>query len=59
VLVLSSTGSDNYLRNAARDLTKHLSGAEYREVDGGWHGTDEKRLAEVLSGWFCPRICHK
>ncbi|TDD65275.1 alpha/beta hydrolase [Jiangella aurantiaca] len=52
VLVLSSSGSDDYLRGAARDVASRLPAGEHRELPGGWHGIDDTELAAQLTGWF-------
>ncbi|RIQ20179.1 hypothetical protein [Jiangella rhizosphaerae] len=52
VLVLNSSGSDDYLRGAARDVTSRLPAGEHREVPGDWHGVDDAELAAQLTGWF-------
>lgn len=52
VLVVSSTGSDDYLRDNARDIATRLPAGSHRELDGEWHGVDEQQLAELLAARF-------
>lgn len=52
VLVLSSGGSDDYLRGAARDVASRLLAGEHRELPGDWHGVDDAVLAAQLISWF-------
>lgn len=52
VLVLSSAGSDDYLRGAARDVAARLPAGEHRELPGDWHGVDDAELARQLGEWF-------
>lgn len=51
-LVLSSTGSDDYLRGAARDVASRLPAGEHRELPGDWHGIPDADLAAQLTVWF-------
>lgn len=51
-LVLASSGSDDYLRGAARDVALRLPAGEHREVPGDWHGVDDAALAALLGDWF-------
>ncbi len=50
--VLSSGGSDDYLRGAARDVASRLPAGVHRELPGDWHGVDDAVLAAQLTGWF-------
>lgn len=51
-LVLSSAGSDDYLRTSAIDVASRLPNARHLEVPGEWHGVDDNDLARVLIDWF-------
>ncbi|WP_035812587.1 alpha/beta fold hydrolase [Jiangella gansuensis] len=51
-VVISSSGSDDYLRGTSADVAGRLPQGEHREVAGGWHGVADADLARVLSDWF-------
>ncbi|TDE11800.1 alpha/beta hydrolase [Jiangella asiatica] len=51
-LVITSTGSDDYLRSTSLDVADRLPRGEHRAVPGGWHGLDDADLARALSDWF-------
>ncbi|MBF4994760.1 alpha/beta hydrolase [Arthrobacter gandavensis] len=52
VLVLASSGSDDRLREWARETAELLPGGSFQLLEGSWHGLDDQTLAAAVDAFL-------